>query len=163
MRIRPNFVGLIPDPGGLLPQKLFDFVCPQGGATSPLPLATNFWRNSFFAGLLLLAKVAIVRRTFSFKEQLAVKQFFLYMTLLCRYYLQLINLLTISSFKSGAKPTIASYNAPSCLVRFEDNTYLCSFYEKRTSLLQLWRCSCKFKSRCIGSCTYMYIHISCFH
>jgi hypothetical protein len=71
---------------------------------------------------------------------------------------------------SGANPTIASYNASAVkiynamcgLVRFENKTIL-FYYEKGSSLLQRWRCSCKFKSRRIGSWyerTYMYV---CMH
>jgi hypothetical protein len=60
---------------------------------------------------------------------------------------------------SGANPTIASYNASvvyfynaaGSLSCFENkNIFL--HWKKRTSLLQRWRCSCKFKSR-IGSRT----------
>jgi hypothetical protein len=58
---------------------------------------------------------------------------------------------------SAASPTIAScnasavkfYNATSSLVRFE-NKNIFSYFEKRSSLLQRWRCSCKFESRSIG-------------
>jgi hypothetical protein len=54
---------------------------------------------------------------------------------------------------SGANPTIASYNASaakvynatSSLVHFENNILF--NYEKRSSLLQRWRCSCKYNSR----------------
>jgi hypothetical protein len=59
--------------------------------------------------------------------------------------------------KPGANPTIASYNASvvhfynsmSSLARFKKNSFF--YFEKRSSLLQRWRCSCKFKSRRIGS------------
>jgi hypothetical protein len=47
---------------------------------------------------------------------------------------------------SGANPTIASYNATDSLARFE-NKIIFFYFEKRSSLLQRWRCSCKFKSR----------------
>jgi hypothetical protein len=48
------------------------------------------------------------------------------------------------------------YNATGSLARFENKNILFCF-EKRSSLLQRWRCSCKFKNRRIGSwnCTYM--------
>jgi hypothetical protein len=46
------------------------------------------------------------------------------------------------------------YNATSNLARFENKNIL-SFFEKRSSLLQRCRCSCKFKSRRIGSCSEM--------
>jgi hypothetical protein len=42
------------------------------------------------------------------------------------------------------------YNATSSLVRFEiKNIFFC--FEKRSSLPQRWRCSCKFQSRSTGS------------
>jgi hypothetical protein len=58
----------------------------------------------------------------------------------------------------GANPTIASYNAnvvifynaTDSLTRFE-NIIILFYFEKLSSLLQRWRCSCKFKSRRIGS------------
>jgi hypothetical protein len=58
----------------------------------------------------------------------------------------------------GANPTIASYNvsvvnfynATGSLARFESKNIL-YYFEKRSSLLQRWRCSCKFKSRRICS------------
>jgi hypothetical protein len=51
----------------------------------------------------------------------------------------------------GANPTIVSYeasvvklyNATSGIVRFE-NTNIVFYSEKRSSLLQRWRCSCRF-------------------
>jgi hypothetical protein len=59
--------------------------------------------------------------------------------------------------RSGANPTIVSYNASvvifnatGSLARFENKSILV-FFEKRSSLLQRWRCSCKFNSRRIGS------------
>jgi hypothetical protein len=39
----------------------------------------------------------------------------------------------------------SSYTPRVALVRFEINNIL-FYFEKRSSLLQLWRCSCKFKS-----------------
>jgi hypothetical protein len=51
----------------------------------------------------------------------------------------------------GANPTITRYDATSSLVRFE-NRYIFLGYEKRSSLLKCWRCSCKFETRRIGSC-----------
>jgi hypothetical protein len=48
-----------------------------------------------------------------------------------------------------ANPAIASYNAKSSGARFE-NKMIFFIYEKRSSLLQRWRCSCKFQSRRIG-------------
>jgi hypothetical protein len=42
------------------------------------------------------------------------------------------------------------YNAMGSLARFENKNIL-FYFEKRSSLLQRWRCSCKFKSRRIGS------------
>jgi hypothetical protein len=61
--------------------------------------------------------------------------------------------------KPGANPTIASYkatvvnfyNAAGSLARFE-NKNISFYFEKRSSLLHRWRCSCKLKSRRIGSC-----------
>jgi hypothetical protein len=46
--------------------------------------------------------------------------------------------------------TEKSNNATSSLACFK-NLNIFKYYEKRTSLLQHWRCSCKFKSRRIGS------------
>jgi hypothetical protein len=71
---------------------------------------------------------------------------------------------------AGANPTIASYNASavkfysatSSLVRFE-NRFFFFYFEKCSSLLQRWRCSCKFKNRRIGSrmeVIYIAINIS---
>jgi hypothetical protein len=59
---------------------------------------------------------------------------------------------------AGANPTIASYNASvvnsynatGSLACFENKNISFYFY-KRSSLLQRWRCSCKFKNRRIGS------------
>jgi hypothetical protein len=59
---------------------------------------------------------------------------------------------------SGANPTIVIYNArvvnfynaTGSLARFENKNILFCF-EKRSSLLQRWHCSCKFKNRRIGS------------
>jgi hypothetical protein len=48
-----------------------------------------------------------------------------------------------------ANPTIVSYNATSSLVRFE-NKHMFIYFEKRSNLLQCWRCSCKFGSCMIG-------------
>jgi hypothetical protein len=56
----------------------------------------------------------------------------------------------------GVNPTIASYNASvvnfyngtGSLVRFEKKLF---YFEKRSRLLQRWRCSCKLKNRRIGS------------
>jgi hypothetical protein len=42
------------------------------------------------------------------------------------------------------------YNATGSLARF-DNKNIFFYFEKRSSLLQRWGCSCKFKSRRIGS------------
>jgi hypothetical protein len=42
------------------------------------------------------------------------------------------------------------YNATRSLARFENNNII-FYFEKRSSLLQRWRCSCKFKNRRIGS------------
>jgi hypothetical protein len=63
----------------------------------------------------------------------------------------------INSFIAGANPTIAIYNASvvnfynatGSLARFENKNILFSF-EKHSSLLQRWRCSCKLKNRRIG-------------
>jgi hypothetical protein len=38
------------------------------------------------------------------------------------------------------------YNATGSLARFENKNIL-FYFKKRSSLLQSWRCSCKFKSR----------------
>jgi hypothetical protein len=61
-------------------------------------------------------------------------------------------------FQAGANPTIAShnasvvnsYNTTSSLARSEIKSIFL-FFEKRSSLLQRWRRSCKFGSRGIGS------------
>jgi hypothetical protein len=50
----------------------------------------------------------------------------------------------------GANPTIVIYNATGSLARFKNKNILFCF-EKHSSLLQRWRCSCKFKNRRIGS------------
>jgi hypothetical protein len=42
------------------------------------------------------------------------------------------------------------YNATGSLARFENKNIL-FYFEKCSSLLQRWRCSCKFKNRKIGS------------
>jgi hypothetical protein len=80
------------------------------------------------------------------------------MLLLSKKYLLTIPYLPPNSItKLGANPTIASYNAS--VVKFYNamgslarlNFYLfIFFFEKRYSLLQRWRCSCKFKNRRIG-------------
>jgi hypothetical protein len=59
---------------------------------------------------------------------------------------------------TGANPTVASYNASvvnfynatGSLSRFENKNILL-YFEKCSSLLQRWRCRCKFKNRRIGS------------
>jgi hypothetical protein len=68
----------------------------------------------------------------------------------------------------GANPTFASYNASvvnfynatGTLARFE-NKNIIFYILKRSSLLQRWRCSCKSKSRRIGS--WIRTHASPFH
>jgi hypothetical protein len=50
---------------------------------------------------------------------------------------------------AATRGVVKIYNAMSSLVRFENNIFV--FYEKRSSLLQRRRCSCKFNSRRIGS------------
>jgi hypothetical protein len=63
------------------------------------------------------------------------------------------------SSQPGANPTIASYsasvvnfyNATGSLVRFINKNTFFLYSKKRSSLLQRWRCSCKFESRRIGS------------
>jgi hypothetical protein len=52
-----------------------------------------------------------------------------------------INIITSTP---GPNPTTSIYNATGSLARFE------SYFEKRSSLLQSWRCSCKLKIRRIG-------------
>jgi hypothetical protein len=42
------------------------------------------------------------------------------------------------------------YNATGSPARFENKNIL-FYFEKRSSLLQRWRCSCKFRGRRIGS------------
>jgi hypothetical protein len=54
---------------------------------------------------------------------------------------------TIASYNASA---VKIYNATSSLVRCENKTIFFS-HDKHSSLLQRWRCSCKFKSRRIGS------------
>jgi hypothetical protein len=64
---------------------------------------------------------------------------------------------------SGANPTIMSYNASvvnfnnatGSIAHFENKNIFFPF-EKRSSLLQRWRCSCKFKNRRIASRVYNY-------
>jgi hypothetical protein len=58
--------------------------------------------------------------------------------------LNYFKIMTFVTGHSGAKPTIASYNATGSLARFENNNIL-FYFEKRSSLLQRQRCSCKFK------------------
>jgi hypothetical protein len=61
----------------------------------------------------------------------------------------------------GANPTIASYNASVVnfynatdnLARFENKNILFYFENAVAYYIQRWRCSCKFKSRRIGSRT----------
>jgi hypothetical protein len=63
----------------------------------------------------------------------------------------------------GANSTIASYNASAVIIynaagslaRFENNNIIFSF-EKRSSLLQRWRCSCKLKNSRISSWSQSY-------
>jgi hypothetical protein len=63
-----------------------------------------------------------------------------------------------STYNHGANPTTPIYNASvvnfhnatGSIARFENKNIL-FYFEKRPSLLQRWRCSCKFKSRRIGS------------
>jgi hypothetical protein len=63
-----------------------------------------------------------------------------------------------TTFQPGANPTtsiynasiVNFYNATGNKARFENKNIL-FYFEKRSSLLQRWRCSCKFKSRRIGS------------
>jgi hypothetical protein len=76
---------------------------------------------------------------------------------------QLVDQHFVDRHHRGANPTIASYNAgavkfyngTSSPVRFENNIFLL-YFKKRPSLLQRWRCSCKFRSRRIG--TRMLLH-----
>jgi hypothetical protein len=66
----------------------------------------------------------------------------------------------VIALQPGANPKITSYNASvvnfynatGSLARFENINILFCF-EKRSSLLQRWRCGCKFKSRKIGTAT----------
>jgi hypothetical protein len=48
--------------------------------------------------------------------------------------------------EAGANPIVVCYNATSSLARFENKNILFCL-EKRSGLLQLWRCSYKFRSR----------------
>jgi hypothetical protein len=66
--------------------------------------------------------------------------------------------------EQAPNPTIVSYNASvvriydaaaSSLARFENKTKYYTL-EKRSSLLQQWRCGCKFKCHSIGSCLKRY-------
>jgi hypothetical protein len=50
---------------------------------------------------------------------------------------------------SGDWPTIASYNATGSLERF-DNKNIFFYFEKRSSLLQRWRCRCTITSYSIS-------------
>jgi hypothetical protein len=76
----------------------------------------------------------------------------------CKYHLTqavthcnrttLVSVLILSSdstgyfvWPAGANPTIASYNAKDSLEHFE-NKIIFFYFEKRSSLLQRWRCSC---------------------
>jgi hypothetical protein len=63
-------------------------------------------------------------------------------------------------FHSGANPTTSSYNASVVKIynatsslhsAFSKQKIFSSALKKRSILLQRWRCSCKFKSRRIGS------------
>jgi hypothetical protein len=64
----------------------------------------------------------------------------------------------LGNSQAGANPTTASYNASvvnfynatDSLARFE-NKIVFFYFQKRTSLPQRWRCSCKLRSRRIGS------------
>jgi hypothetical protein len=76
------------------------------------------------------------------------------------YFLTVWSLLYQEKYGNpGANPTIESYNASAIefynatgsLVRLENKTIL-FYFEKRSSLLQRWRCSCKFRRHRIGSC-----------
>jgi hypothetical protein len=70
-----------------------------------------------------------------------------YFQLLCTFYVH-----------TGANPTVVIYNASvvnffnatGSLARFEIKNTL-FYFEKCSSLLQRWRCSCKSKNRRIGS------------
>jgi hypothetical protein len=55
-------------------------------------------------------------------------------------------ILRLPSYNAGV---VKIYSATSSLVRFEIKKPL--FFEKRSSLLQRWRCSCKVQSRKLGS------------
>jgi hypothetical protein len=46
------------------------------------------------------------------------------------------------------------YNATGSLVRFESKKNVFFSFENPSSQLQRWRCSCKFRSRRIGSCKF---------
>jgi hypothetical protein len=52
--------------------------------------------------------------------------------------------------QTAPNPTTSIYNTTGSLARFENKNIL-FYFEKRSSLLQRWRCGCKFKSRRIGS------------
>jgi hypothetical protein len=52
-------------------------------------------------------------------------------------------------------PAVNFYNATDSLACFENKIFLL-YLEKRSSLLQRWRYSCKFKSRRIGACSCFY-------
>jgi hypothetical protein len=53
---------------------------------------------------------------------------------------------TIASYNASV---IIFYNATGSLARFKIKNII-FYFEKRSSLLQCWRCTCKFKSRRIG-------------
>jgi hypothetical protein len=57
--------------------------------------------------------------------------------------------------RPGVDPTTESYNATSCLVRLKKTSLF--YTEKRSSLLQLRRCTCEFQSRRIGTWSRGYI------
>jgi hypothetical protein len=58
--------------------------------------------------------------------------------------------LSKSKATSRPNPSTSIYIAAGRLARFESKKIV-FFFEKRSRLLQRWRCSCKFKSRRIGS------------
>jgi ATP-dependent DNA ligase len=76
-----------------------------------------------------------------------------------------LQVMSVAFLEPGANPTIASYiQRQRCnffttpRVAWRDlRTKIFSYIEKkRSSLLQRWRCSCKFKSRRIGSRSQYY-------
>jgi hypothetical protein len=71
------------------------------------------------------------------------------------YNASIVKIYNASIVKIYNASIVKIYNATSSLVRFKNKTSF-FYFKKRSSLLQLWRCSCKFKIRRIGSRSHFY-------